>query len=214
MGDYAAVIVFKNASYNPTSTYGHANGSNRDWRHYFQFGEWLVLDDAAKTATGYNTPQEMYVGPFRVCILNPAAVNTWRSRYSWKPRDAMSWWRDGASNQILFGEKHIPASRIGTCRNEPYGFIDCSYLLVSNRNHATAGRVAATTLSQKVIAYNAMVSSENGSPESDFAFGSWHPGVCQFLIGDGAVRSFAVSTSQILFCNLSDVQDGIAQTLP
>jgi prepilin-type N-terminal cleavage/methylation domain-containing protein len=27
----------------------------------------------------------------------------------WGPRDSMAWWSDGASNQLIFGEKHIPS---------------------------------------------------------------------------------------------------------
>jgi hypothetical protein len=216
LGDYAAVIVLRARDYDPASNYPHANGSNRDWRHYFQFGEWLTFDQAAIDGTGRNGPLETMIGPFRVAARTPFNNNWthWRAIQSWAPRDEMSWWQDGTSNQIIIGEKHIPLARIGTCTSDPFGYIDCSYLLVSNRNQATAGRPASTRLSQGVIARNPTVGDTSGSPENDFSFGSWHPGVCQFLFGDGAVRSLNTSILPLLFCNLSDVQDGMSVALP
>jgi hypothetical protein len=49
----------------------------------------------------------------------------------------------------------------------------------------------------------------------DFGFGSWHPGVCQFLIGDGAVRSISTTTPlDPILAALGDASDGVSVSLP
>jgi hypothetical protein len=47
-----------------------------------------------------------------------------------------------------------------------------------------------------------------------YGFGSWHPGVCHFLVGDGHVRGLAVSTSQQTLEYFADVSDGNSLSLP
>ena len=47
-----------------------------------------------------------------------------------------------------------------------------------------------------------------------FSFGSSHPGICHFLIGDGAVRSISVTTDPNLLIHLGIVNDGRAVSLP
>ena len=47
-----------------------------------------------------------------------------------------------------------------------------------------------------------------------FSFGSSHPGVCNFLIGDSAVRGLSVSTDPNLLIHLGIVNDGRAVALP
>ena len=221
LGDYAAVIVFKSTDlggaanvYDPTSTYGHDDGSNRNWRKWFHSGEWTPPH--ANAPEGY--PQR-FIGPFRVCRQELGSrgsgnYSTKETRRAWSPRDTMSWWSDGTSNQFIISEKHIPAGRVGTCTNDPFGYVDCSYMLVSNRNELQVGRPASTRLSQGVIARSPTVGNVSGSPESDFAFGSAHPGVCQVLVGDGSVTSVSVNIRPLLFCNLCDVKDGIAVAIP
>jgi hypothetical protein len=40
------------------------------------------------------------------------------------------------------------------------------------------------------------------------AFGSWHTGVCQFLLGDGSVRSITTSVSPTTLALLANIADG------
>ncbi|MDR1140872.1 MAG: hypothetical protein LBL62_04200, partial [Planctomycetaceae bacterium] len=52
------------------------------------------------------------------------------------------------------------------------------------------------------------------STPADAGFGSWHPGICQFLFGDGAVMPIGVTTptgshnNKLALLQLSDVADG------
>jgi prepilin-type N-terminal cleavage/methylation domain-containing protein len=53
-------------------------------------------------------------GPFRIASLtwNP---NDGDHLVSWEPRDIISYWEDGTSNILIFGERHISTSRMGEC---------------------------------------------------------------------------------------------------
>jgi prepilin-type processing-associated H-X9-DG protein len=44
--------------------------------------------------------------------------------------------------------------------------------------------------------------------------GSWHPGVCNFLMADGAVRTVSVDISDAVLSNLGDRRDGSSEALP
>jgi len=55
---------------------------------------------------------------------------------------------------------------------------------------------------------------DDRGPLGDYGFGSSHPGVCQFAIGDGAVRSVPVMTAHNILVALATVNDGQAVTLP
>ena len=45
-------------------------------------------------------------------------------------------------------------------------------------------------------------------------FGSYHPAVCNFLIGDGAVRAFPVTTPPRILACLGTVNDGNSVAMP
>ena len=49
---------------------------------------------------------------------------------------------------------------------------------------------------------------------NDIGFGSFHPGICQFVIGDGAVRSFNITTPTSILGPLADVSDGNSVAIP
>ena len=162
-------------------------------------------------------------GPFRVCELSMPGDYT-----SWKPRDGISWWSDGTSNQIIIGEKHLHPEHIGRCvidnsiqapgdsADNTKGRLcgDCSYLAHSG------GYSAGSYL--RSAAYRREANGDhwrNGSNPIDRpqdrlttnalgrAFGSSHPGVAHFLIGDGSVHPFAVNTGLDVIGALADVND-------
>ncbi len=58
--------------------------------------------------------------------------------------------------------------------------------------------------------FNPKDNSLNGS----YDFGSSHPGVCNFLIGDGSVRAVPTSTPKVFLARLVHVSDGLSATLP
>jgi type II secretory pathway pseudopilin PulG len=123
--DYATIFVgigWGETSYSATTT---AKGAWFDHNH-----------------TGFmkNGNADIHIGPFRVAITDT-------NLKSWTPRDTMSWWQDGSSNQFIIGEKHIPLSVIGKCtgststHGDSVTLGDCSYLVASAWHGISAGRL-------------------------------------------------------------------------
>jgi hypothetical protein len=157
---------------------------------------------------------------------------------NWAPRDTFSWWRDGTSNQFVVAERHIPPSALGRCGGEDNDGVngrryrsDCSILNSGQWRAVSAGRaiqyerdgsnnVSGWPLSQPNDGDKANTNGEYRNAAFDsgggtaLGFGSWHSGVCQFLLGDGAVRSIPVTTPLNILAAFSDVSDGTAVSLP
>jgi len=169
-----------------------------------------------------------FVGPFRQARWTGDGGLPWDSsgKDSWQPRDSMSWWSDGTSNQFLTGEKHIPSNRLEKCEftvTHP-GLIancaDCTYFTGaatwsspgaarSFRGFDNNGRYGIAYATDKDL------ERDDRAPLYHYGFGSAHPGVCNFLLGDGSVQSVSVtaSTDNVLI-PFSDVRDGKAVSLP
>jgi hypothetical protein len=137
----------------------------------------------------------------------------------------MTRWEDGSSNQFLFGEKHVPTDYYGICSAQTDAY-DCSIIFVdpNHRDFATARRgveVNATTgalgggnplvLDPKSI--NPFASTST-SPMDRYAFGSIHPGICQFVLGDGSVVGVNNTAPQTVLRYLTHVGDGNTFTQP
>lgn len=181
---------------------------------------------------------ESYRGPFRVAI-SPEPVGT---SFSWEPRDTFSRVSDGLSNQFFVGEKHIPVGRVGMCSNATYdgnnptiarNMGDCSYLQIGWRKTPTPARAlvyyeaySVSGITRNSVVVNPIlrpndygdddVSSHTPyhCPLRGMAFGSFHPGICQFLLGDGSARGVAVTSSLEVLEAYALVDDGATAALP
>jgi prepilin-type N-terminal cleavage/methylation domain-containing protein/prepilin-type processing-associated H-X9-DG protein len=154
---------------------------------------------------------EYHDGPLRTALLQNL-----RSPNSWEVRDDMSRWADGSSNQLVVGEKHIPIPEIGLCGHESttpspgYARGHCSYLVTGKER--VAGAFA--------LAYDAGTGYAIGLADHlpgygyNNHFGSLHPGVCNFVMGDGSVHSLAVTTPTATIVALSNVNDGKTVKFP
>ncbi|MDR1492416.1 MAG: DUF1559 domain-containing protein [Planctomycetaceae bacterium] len=185
--DYAAVILWSDAIGSTTPGTG--------WVSHFRSNQ---VNDINNN-----------FGPFRVSVLNTSNVdaNT--------PRDPISYWADGSSNQIIFGESHVPANRMNVCKSSAWWTqADCSAL---TSHGATRGYVRpvhpAYRLARGPNDYTGDSNAE--SPITGYGFGSSHTGTCNFLLGDGSVQavSTTVSMSTILV-PLANVGDGVSVALP
>lgn len=58
------------------------------------------------------------------------------------------------------------------------------------------------------------IDSPPSANEGKFSFGSSHPGIVNFLIGDGSVRPFPVTVDYRVLYRLGNVQDGEPVSLP
>jgi len=169
-------------------------------------------------------------GIFRGAIVEPGDNPI--DYTNWKPRDDFSRVRDGLSNQFLLGEKHIPKGRLGRCVEEFSSHLDvsdipntydCSYLGEGIYPSAIRCLVThwqddgKTPVDGSRIGVRQPLRQPNemymGSPE--FAgFGSWHPGICNFLLGDGSVKSVSNNTAFDILAYYATVDDGHPVSLP
>ena len=168
-------------------------------------------------------------GPFRIAKINgtippvsdsgEAGLAYYRSHNNWSPRDTFSRMADGTSNQLIFGEKHIPSSYLNTCATNSHWanaeLNDCSYMTAGYFT-GTYARSFYGGIGAFGLARSPHEDSNNPQrgPIHHYGFGSSHTGVCNFLIGDGSVQAISVTTPGLLLQNLSDVSDGASVSLP
>ncbi|MDR0337232.1 MAG: DUF1559 domain-containing protein [Planctomycetaceae bacterium] len=152
---------------------------------------------------GKNRDFEEIIGPFRVAMLKiEDNYNTW------EPRDNMSWWQDGTSNQAIIGEKHIPLSRVGKAENQSG---DISYLVTGGWRIGAARALGRCSVNGTPYGVRIAKPSEfvDSSQVSDHGgFGSYHPAISNFAMGDGSVHPFQVTTSTNILLYISVVNDG------
>ena len=138
---------------------------------------------------------------------------------------------DGLSNQLFVGEKHIPLGRVGRCdmtvddsgHNQPNSG-DCSYLLTGVWRAPSSGRnissfddqngVPPYTPLQYAIARAGDFKEDNFNPIRSYGFGSYHTGVCPFVMGDGSVQMISATCPFNILEALSMMNDGVAVSIP
>jgi prepilin-type N-terminal cleavage/methylation domain-containing protein len=103
---------------------------------------------------------------------------------------------DGLSNTLFFGEKHVRLNQFGNGNSEGDGSVYNGDIL------AFACRPAGR--------FNPLAISPTDRFRTQF--GSYHPGVCQFGLGDGSVRAIAVNISPSVMDALAQRDDGL--TIP
>ena len=201
VADYAAVMLRTNAA--------GTQLVNTDWQTYWN----------PENAAHYL----QQAGPFRVAVVTGNSIRE-RSE-NWKPRDDMSRWSDGTSNQIIFGEKFVRRSDHGNCDYERV--YDCSYFFASdNWREFGIGRNAAAVT--RVLAgpndFNNAADTAR-RPNSNTAFGGTHPNTINFAFGDGSIRGISITTptdtgtrdindGMSVFSKLAHVSDGFSVSLP
>ncbi|MDR0336212.1 MAG: DUF1559 domain-containing protein, partial [Planctomycetaceae bacterium] len=166
--------------------------------------------------------------PFRRAIvpMNAAGTGADANRHSeWQPRDSFAWISDGLSNQLMIGEKHIPLTLIGKCGTyngvDNARYSDCSYLTFGDNrgaqpifrtfheNYNSDGTFTGYPISRAMD-----FDDPSTAHGKTFGFGSWHPSVVLFLLGDSSIKSISVTTSTSILVPLSQVNDGISVSLP
>lgn len=155
---------------------------------------------AVSVATGNYQWQHQSPG-----ILLGAMIGAERNGAIWRPRTGFKDVTDGTSNTIVVGEKHVLQDRM-------------------NKNGWSGGAGSGDGnlfITQQTEWWEChsvrQADNPNGlgrgprDPSADpwHMFGSWHPGVCQFLLGDGSVRAISVTVPyDTVLRRLGDRRDG------
>jgi len=201
--DYAFVVLVDPAQ------------ANRWWD--FSFHNFSALS-AAQAAEETGVQYAGHRGPFRYC--QPNGLDQWGNPASWSPRDTISRFADGTSNQLLIGDKHIPSNRLEVCNeagSQAYNVADCSYIITG----AGWGTASAARTFRHGASYFRLATPMDKAYESDdamplwsYGFGSAHTSVSNFVFGDGSVHALSVTTPPDLLTALSDVSDGRSVSIP
>ncbi len=206
---YAPVDSAKSSyNYGPASDYAIAC-------YYLGLGKTDITDsdwDINQTAGDYNhflnnLPKSL--GPFRA----PLVQGTWTDNdtlfKTWQPRDTISWWQDGTSNQLIVGEKYMYFDELYKFKTDP------SWFIAHQRDWSGTGRSIRERDAGFPLARSRFKEETSQCNNVHKRFGSWHPGVCNFLLGDGAVRTVPVTTpNNLILVPMLHVSDGTPVSLP
>jgi len=117
-----------------------------------------------------------------------------RNGTQWDSRTSFASVTDGLSNTLFIGEKHIQLGKIGAVKGDRTIWNGDSIDVFSRIGGPGKGLVG------------------NLNTATNQRFGSYHPGVCQFVFGDGAVRPLSVTIPEATLSLLIRRDDG--QVIP
>jgi prepilin-type N-terminal cleavage/methylation domain-containing protein len=125
--------------------------------------------------------------------------------------------KDGLSNTLMVGEKHIPGYHLS--RKSPLQYDGPVYRGKQDTDYHSRGwsiRRAGPGYGLICSANEICGPPANGVRDSvcGMAFGSWHPGVCPFVLCDGSVRAFSATTPEHILGRLAQRNDGLPIPLP
>lgn len=159
-------------------------------------------------------------GPLRVSLPSFRHNRTGNNPFNqsdligWEPRDTMDFWQDGKSNQLLVGEKNIPSFALES--NEvAHRHWDGGYQYVFPVHVVyNVGRLIHEHRVPLAVGPDDSRFPKNRTPNgigAQYLYGSSHPGVCQFLFGDGSVKPIDVTTPASMMSKLARVDDNAIQ---
>jgi prepilin-type N-terminal cleavage/methylation domain-containing protein len=210
-GDYAFVLAS-----GPGSGWGGLNGMQRVGLVATPWAD--IRTDTAGTSGSYCH------GPFRNSKITPDWTS--HSSYkqtvsgigfgisSWSGRDSIAWWSDGTSNQLIFGEKSIPLGKVNSC-SLATGHWDCSYMTATTDSMTPIGRSFEDAHAGHWIPILRSNEERITGIGYVYGFGGYHPGICNFALGDGSVRSISVTTPpDTILYPLARCDDGAPVSVP
>jgi prepilin-type N-terminal cleavage/methylation domain-containing protein/prepilin-type processing-associated H-X9-DG protein len=131
---------------------------------------------------------------------NGAMPTLWRNQDPWPVK--VSSITDGTSNTLLIGEKHIQTANLGKADQASYD--GCIFNGDDGRNVA---RIAGP-------GFPLAISPTDNSTNAPWMFGSWHPGVVQFVFCDGSVHALSTSIDATNLGILANRRDGLVYSGP
>lgn len=127
----------------------------------------------------------------------------------WRPRDTFAAVTDGLSNTMFLGEKHITPKYLGKCCRDNHGPEGRDGYIYWNRANGNPfyGEYWVAGYANAGVARSPR-EGEGFQINAAPALGSWHPGICQFVFGDGSVRPLAVNIAPSILLALAERADG------
>jgi prepilin-type N-terminal cleavage/methylation domain-containing protein len=116
---------------------------------------------------------------------------------SWRSRTTFASIVDGTSNTFFVGEKHVQPTKFYQGPEDSSVF--------NGDNTYPFSRIAG----QHDASVLPLASSPTDNTLPSFKFGSYHPGVCQFVLGDGSVRAIPTSIDIETLTRLAVRNDGL-----
>ena len=124
--------------------------------------------------------------------FNGAFVSEYtESPYIALPKISFKSIKDGLSSTIFIGEKHVLRGHFGMGKQDG-SIYNGDYPLYCSRPAGPSFPIATGPLDDN----------------PDAGFGSYHPGICQFLLGDGHVVALSNNTDPDLMARLVQIADG------
>jgi len=164
--------------------------------------QWIATDNTVNGVRYAEHPGNC--SPFR-----RARVETWpdgaANGHTWIPRDSMSRWASGTTNQLIFGEKHIP---LGVLGNEGVTWRHDQSFLCATDSGARDWAIGRAVAETRPLARP----TDTNAPHN--YFGSWHTGTVNFVMGDGSVQAVSTTVSGRLLGILANVNSMESASLP
>lgn len=157
--------------------------------------------------TANPAPDGAFMLPMRVTLNTTAKTADWQSATTFASIN------DGLSNTLFAGEKHVPVDFLGQKNQDQLDGPIYRHKVASADLHIRGWTVRRAGVGWGIIRRpdEKCGLSDTGSPRDTVcgsAFGSYHPGVCQFLLGDGSVRSLNNTLSETTLELLARRNDG------
>jgi len=201
LADYAVVVWYaddSNLSYDGLQT-----NSRDNWWNIHDMGRDGRIASAIRTAVRDDSATGS-AGP-------PAVTDQAQRMKSWRPRDTYSRLVDGTSNIIMVGEKHATQNELSrSCCNNKQADGNMYWWDGSWREYTVARQVRVDI----PLAPHGQFEDVGDWAARAIAFGSWHPGAIQFVMGDGAVVGLSPDMHVGTFRDLAHVHDGRVANLP
>jgi prepilin-type N-terminal cleavage/methylation domain-containing protein len=137
-------------------------------------------------------------------VLRGAMIGAGPTRQggSWNGRSTFTMITDGTSRTLLIGEKHIRQGELN--RGGSSGGSADGNIYISQQTGWFESHSVRQTNHPNGLARG----SGDDRPNRWHTFGSWHPGICPFVMSDGALRSLNSSIDLTTLRQLGDRRDG------
>ncbi len=207
--------------YGPAGDYAIVSGSTKKERRESTWPSSEYLWSNANWFSHAGIQPTQCSGPIRF-----AEQYTSNKPSTWKPRDTFAYWQDGTSNQIIIGEKNIPQDVLGKCwRHEDatttywtgtntanYEAPDCTVLFMGSSAWGNI-TIMQSYNSGIALGVNDRSTGSAYSETSHRGWGSYHAGVCNFLMGDGSVKALSVTIpTGLLWTSTANLDAGKASS--